>query len=219
MASILMHLCASNILKEKYNFSDKFLVGSALPDLLKKIPPFTRDLVHYIKIVDGKHGIKKIPDLERFVNKNVDKLKIKDECTLGYFAHLMQDKIWFDIFVPKYAETLKNDMNKVLYVNDNEVHMMEEYEKISYLDYMNLEKYILNKYSLDKHKIKRILMNNINDENIKDVLDNEIRSLPYIEDRVNVFFTNDDVDEFISLSIEEFDKFFTTFFNEISDIT
>lgn len=35
MASMIIHICISNMVKEELNLSDKFLAGSIMPDLKK----------------------------------------------------------------------------------------------------------------------------------------------------------------------------------------
>lgn len=211
MASILMHICVSNMLKEKYNLSNKFLVGAALPDLLKKVPPYTRESVHYIKVIRTNGEEKGIPDVEEFINENNTKLEQKDEYALGYLAHLIQDKIWFDIFVPKYIKNIGYDLNKVLYINENEFHIIDECNEQMYLDYINIDKHLLNKYNLNLYEVKENLLNNIPSEKIKKVVEIEIKEMSYPKNRFNKFFTNEDVEKFVKLSIENCDKYIYKF--------
>ena len=46
MASMIIHICISNMVKEELNLSDKFLAGSIMPDL-KKMAGFDRGISHY----------------------------------------------------------------------------------------------------------------------------------------------------------------------------
>lgn len=48
MGSLLIHVCVSNIVKEKLNLSNKFLVGTVMPDLIK-LETGNRLGSHYLK--------------------------------------------------------------------------------------------------------------------------------------------------------------------------
>ena len=93
MGSILMHFCISDQLRKKYNFGSKFMVGSVLPDIYKRTT-MSRDESHFIeKIVEDGYSYH-LPNLDRFVEENKEKITT-DDITIGYYAHLVEDYVWF----------------------------------------------------------------------------------------------------------------------------
>ena len=104
MSSYIMHICTSDIVKRKLNLTDKFVYGSALPDILKEISQ-DRNGTHYIQkvIVNGEK--RNLPNIQNAINS----LQIEDkEIKMGYIAHLLEDLIWFNEFIPRYAKDLGN---------------------------------------------------------------------------------------------------------------
>ena len=74
MAGTIVHLAISNEIKKKYNFSDRFLFGSIMPDIRKRICE-DRDATHYIEeIYLGNNNIKRLPNLERYIKENKEKI-------------------------------------------------------------------------------------------------------------------------------------------------
>ena len=61
MASMIIHICISNMVKEELNLSDKFLAGSIMPDL-KKMAGFDRGITHYLKYVVENGNVMHLPD-------------------------------------------------------------------------------------------------------------------------------------------------------------
>jgi len=147
MSSYIMHLCISNIIKEKYNLSNKFIYGSIFPDLLKELGE-ERSKTHFTAQVEDKYGIKYLPQIEVAENELKDKLEY--ETYLGYMAHLIEDYIWFDKYIPMY--TKKINEKQVIYHKDNTLHSIEEYRKDIYSDYRFYAKYIIDKYNLNLNK-------------------------------------------------------------------
>ena len=91
---MIIHICISNMVKEELNLSDKFLAGSIMPDL-KKMAGFDRGITHYLKYVVEDGNVMHLPDLDKFIQENT--FKLLDFKTLGTYAHLIEDKIWFEI--------------------------------------------------------------------------------------------------------------------------
>ena len=121
MSSYIMHMCISDIVKRKLNLTYKFVYGSILPDVIKSITG-DRDITHFIKhvIVDGDR--RSLPDLQKAIND----LKIEDnEIRIGYIAHLLEDLIWFNDFIPAYAKDFGD--NTIQYLKDNSIHTQDEY--------------------------------------------------------------------------------------------
>ena len=139
MASLMMHLAISNKLKEIYNYSDDFLVGAIAPDLLKKV--YTRDVTHYIKQIQLEGEIRRYPDIDKFLNENKEK---NDEYFFGYLAHLVQDKIWFNEYMPKVIKRLTRE--KCMYIKNNVIVSEREATLDLYNEYAIAGEYIAKKY-------------------------------------------------------------------------
>lgn len=91
MSSLKMHIAISKKVKEELQLGDLFLVGSILPDVLKLIL-HERKLSHF--------EIDQNIDLNKF-------LLLQDnfnEIVLGYYAHLIEDKIWFELYMNRYRK-------------------------------------------------------------------------------------------------------------------
>ena len=136
MGSYMMHLAISDKVKKKLKLSDEFVYGSILPDILKEEGQ-DRDATHYIKekVIKGK--VQRLPDISMAI-ENIEILGNK-EVALGYVAHLIEDYIWFSIYIPSYAE---KNADKYIYLKDNFLHTEQEFYDNIYLDYSNLNKYI-----------------------------------------------------------------------------
>lgn len=96
MSSYIMHMCVSDIVKRKLNLTDKLIYVSILPDVLKTINK-DRAGTHYLEkvVIDG--DIRNLPVIQRAI----DSLDIQDtEIRMGYIAHLVEDLIWFNKYVP-----------------------------------------------------------------------------------------------------------------------
>ena len=85
MGSLIMHIAASKIVKEKYNLSNKFMAGCIMPDIYAKCG-IDRDETHFINSSDSN-----IPNISAFIRKYENELN--NEIILGYLAHLIEDKI------------------------------------------------------------------------------------------------------------------------------
>ena len=141
MSSIISHVYISNILKEKYKLGDEFLYGAILPDILHKaIPAQRREMTHYLR-----HGILycsegDYPDIERFIIENTEILP-KSQMMQGYLAHLIEDMLWFSIYIPRM--TIEKDKKTIIYKKDNSVHTDDEFRNDIYSDYTIMDRYLL----------------------------------------------------------------------------
>lgn len=89
MSSFKMHIAISKKIKEELNYSNMFLLGAILPDIIKLIIG-DRKVTHF-----EEHGI---IDLNKFINNQND---LENELVLGYYAHLIEDKIWYESYMTK----------------------------------------------------------------------------------------------------------------------
>ena len=123
MSSIISHVYISNILKEKYKLGDEFLYGAILPDILHKaIPAQRREMTHYLRhgILYGSEG--DYPDIERFIIENTEILP-KSQMMQGYLAHLIEDMLWFSIYIPRM--TIEKDKKTIIYTLGENISVRE----------------------------------------------------------------------------------------------
>lgn len=87
MSSLKMHIAISKKIKEDFNLSSIFLLGAILPDIIKLIIG-NKETTHF-----EKQGI---IDLDEFISKQKN---LENEFVLGYYAHLIEDKIWYELYM------------------------------------------------------------------------------------------------------------------------
>lgn len=201
MASILIHICISNIVKEELGLSDKFLAGSIMPDL-KKMAGYDRAITHYLKYVVRDGNVMQLPDLEKFIEENT--FKLLEFKTLGRYAHLIEDKIWFEKFIGKYIKWHDEDLGLVTNLKTGEVYDFDTFSKQIYLDYDSVSKKIISKYKLDMDKISKEIKENLNDEVLMTCFDNHLLDI----NKANIsekryFLTDEDLDKYISTTTNE----------------
>ena len=203
MAGTIVHLAISNEIKKKYNFSDRFLFGSIMPDIKKRICE-NRSITHYSeKIYLQNNGIKNLPNLEKYIKENKEKIEQKDEYALGYFAHLIQDRIWFDKYISRFVE-FKADTLEFVYMYSEERMVEREYWiKQIYNDYAKLEKYVLNKFNLDKNDIVQRMLMQTNDYKVKETIKSELRDFDIDKKIKREVLTKDQMDEYFKECIKE----------------
>ena len=198
MSSIIMHIYISLKVQKELNLSNKFLAGAILPDMIKMMTK-SKDITHYIK--DYKRGEKiiRLPDLEKFLQDNKDKLN--DEVTLGYYAHLIEDKIWFDEYIDSFAKCI--DKENILYISDNTVHSYQEFKKDIYSDYANVDNYIIGKDNMDIDRIRLTIKNDLIGYNVDKIIDENIVFPIKSIDEKNNFISHEFLNEYINESIKK----------------
>lgn len=200
MSSYIMHMCISDIVKRDLKLTDKFVYGSILPDILKSMTG-DRRTTHYIRelIIDGQ--IKRLPDIQRAVNElNIQNKEIK----LGYIAHLLEDLIWFNEYIPGYAVELEN--SKIKYVSDGSIHSGNEFRQAIYSDYTNSNAYIVDKCRVDVGKLITNIKNVVKDEEQIELI---MKNSEFLEDSdisKNIFMTEESINSYIKQCTEEVEK-------------
>ncbi len=167
MSSIIMHIYISQKVQKELGLSNKFLAGSILPDMIK-IKTKERDETHYIKEYDN--GRKRLPDLDKYLDENKDKLN--DEVIIGYYAHLIEDRIWFDTYIDTFAKCI--DKDNVLYTEDNSVHNTSDFRKDMYADYVSVDMYLIEKNNLDIDKIRTDIMQELKGYDVDEVIEENV---------------------------------------------
>ena len=201
MASVLIHICISNNVKEKLGLSDKFLAGSIMPDL-KKMAGFDRAITHYLKYVVHDGNVMHLPDLDKFIEENT--FKLLDFKTLGTYAHLIEDKIWFEKFVGRYIKWHDEDLGLVTNLKTGKVYDFDIFSKEIYSDYISVSQKVISKYNLDMNKLSKQIKENLNDKVLISCFDkylNDINNKNVSNKRY--FLTDEDLDNYISMSTKE----------------
>lgn len=201
MASVLTHICISNIVKEELGLSDKFMAGSIMPDL-KKMAGFDRAITHYLKYVVHDGNVMHLPDLDKFIEENT--FKLLEFKTLGHYAHLIEDKIWFEKFIGKYIKWHDENLGLVTNLKTGEVYDFDTFSKQIYSDYNSVSKKIISKYNLDMDKISKEIIENLNDEVLIACFNKQLENIKKTNiSEKRYFLTDEDLDEYISTSTNE----------------
>ena len=140
MASISIHLAvAQNVNKILKRNEKEFFLGAIAPDIAKFVG-LDRKETHFIKKEDNTDT----PNIELFYNKY--KKYLNNNYELGYYVHLLTDKLWFDEFLPNF---IIND-NTILDKEGNEITLKGiSIDDIIYNDYTNLNVQIIDYYNLN----------------------------------------------------------------------
>ena len=200
MSSIISHVYISNILKEKYNLGDEFLYGAILPDILHKaIKAQTREMTHYLR-----HGILydsegDYPDIERFIIENTEILP-KSQMMQGYLAHLIEDMLWFSIYIPRM--TIEKDKKTIIYKKDNSVHTDDEFRNDIYSDYTIMDRYLLKKTDLNIEKLQKEFLAISDDINLKSTIKENFKLFDLRNEHL-ILISLDMLEEYISASLEK----------------
>ena len=200
MSSIISHVYISNILKEKYNLGDEFLYGTILPDILHKaIKAQTREMTHYLR-----HGILydsegDYPDIERFIIENTEILP-KSQMMQGYLAHLIEDMLWFSIYIPKM--TIEKDKKTIIYKKDNSVHTDDEFRNDIYSDYTIIDRYKLKKTNLNLDELQREFLAISDDIDLKNTIKDNFKLFDLRNDSL-ILISFDMLEEYIKASLEK----------------
>lgn len=200
MGSLIMHLCIAKKLKEKYKFSDKFVIGELMPDLLK-LAGKDKDKTHYLEEVFENSGVKRLPNVLKYEQDNEQNLK--DEKILGYISHLVQDKIWFDKYIGKYAKTDANNIDKIYYLEYNITKSDKEFTEDIYNDYANVNKYLVDKYNLDIDSVKNTLKHISPDADFSKKINKYLSVNKNEKIDENIFITKEDIDTYVNEAVKK----------------
>ncbi len=220
MGSILMHVCISEQLSKKYSFSKKFILGSLLPDIYKRTT-MTRDESHYIKrsIVNGFSY--HLPDLEKYVEDHRESI-LTDEITLGYYAHLVEDYVWFKYVSGLFTKVREDEEEKELvrYRKENfEVpHPEKEYCEEMYKDYSNVNEWLLQKCQIDIEELADMIKDYTNDEYSANLVRLYCKTEAKYRDGENAFLNETIIERYIKASVELFELNYNKIKKELSEM-
>ena len=200
MSSYIMHMCISDVVKKKLNLTDKFIYGSILPDLLKTVNN-DRQGTHYLSQVTVNDDTRNLPVIDRAVNElDIQDLDIK----LGYIAHLVEDLIWFNDFVPTYAKKIEED--KYEYIATKEIKSGKDFGEDMYSDYTNSGAYVIQKTNTNMEELKSSIYNYLENEQFKELI---VKNTMYGESAdiyVNKFMTKESIDKYIEIATKAVEK-------------
>lgn len=200
MSSLIMHVCISNLIKQKYDYGYEFLYGAVMPDVLKKSGE-DKNKVHY-RTKDNYN----LYEIDKFVKENVE--KEKSEYNLGYLAHLIQDKLLAKYTNQKIKESYIDGQDYITYTFDNNsLHKKQEFLDLIHNDYAIIDEYLIKKYDLNiNYLLKRILRVNKNEKYDK-IIEEELRIHDIIPDSNLKIFNIPDIEQYIRECIKEFDRY------------
>lgn len=199
MSSIISHVYISNILKEKYNLGDEFLYGAILPDILHKaIKAQTREMTHYLRhgILYGSEG--DYPDIERFILENTEILP-KSQMMQGYLAHLIEDMLWFSIYIPKIS--VKDNKN-IIYTKDNSIHSEDQFRTDIYSDYTIMDRYLLKKSDINISQLQQEFLAISDDINLKNTIKENFKLFDLRNDNF-ILVSLDMIEEYVNAAYEK----------------
>lgn len=199
MSSIISHVYISNILKEKYNLGDEFLYGAILPDILHKaIKAQTREMTHYLRhgILYGSEG--DYPDIERFILENTEILP-KSQMMQGYLAHLIEDMLWFSVYIPKIS--VKDNKN-IIYTKDNSIHSEDQFRTDIYSDYTIMDRYLLKKSDINISQLQQEFLAISDDINLKNTIKENFKLFDLRNDNF-ILVSLDMIEEYVNAAYEK----------------
>lgn len=191
MGSLKMHIAISKKIKDELCYSNLFLVGSILPDIIKLILGESKS---------SHFEFKNTIDLDKYIFTQDN---LKDELILGYYAHLIEDKIWLESYMNKKYANLQEFSKYKLY-NDYAFVDNIMYKELD-IDTQNISNIIFeNIDKIDIHSVHLMDCKNeymINNESVKEKI--QEAWIDYDTDGNNYFYTIKDAIEYYQLSLKK----------------
>ena len=139
MASIMIHLAIAKKVKEHFDIRKEkdYYLGAIAPDISRQIGESKEKSHFLINTIDN------IPNITLFI-KRYPTFKY-NSFNLGYYTHLMTDKLWIEKFIPTLIQdnTIKLLNGSIISTNP------EEIENMLYSDYTNINCQIIDEYEMD----------------------------------------------------------------------
>lgn len=139
MASAIIHLAVAKVLEDNLHIENKkdYYLGSIAPDISKQIGQ-SKQKSHFL--YNSKANV---PNIKMFTDKYKEFKNNSFE--LGYYIHLVTDKIWFD----EFFETIVCGQSLRLLDGTIIQTTQQEIQNILYSDYSNLNIQIIDEYQMD----------------------------------------------------------------------
>lgn len=156
-------------------------------------------MTHYLRhgILYGSEG--DYPDIERFIIENTEILP-KSQMMQGYLAHLIEDMLWFSIYIPRM--TIEKDKKTIIYKKDNSVHTDDEFRNDIYSDYTIMDRYLLKKTDLNIEKLQKEFLAISDDINLKSTIKENFKLFDLRNEHL-ILISLDMLEEYISASLEK----------------
>ena len=198
MSSYIMHMCISDVVRKKLGLTEKFVYGSVLPDILKTIQN-DRTSTHYIEKVTLPNGdIRNLPQID----KAIKQLDIRDrEIKLGYIAHLIEDYIWFNEYIPSYTKRISAE--QVLYLETGELHTNNEFGQDIYSDYANSSFYVTNSCNVNIYELISNIEQIVSDKKYLEVMLPNLTCNENVDVASNKLMTKESIDKYINQCTNE----------------
>jgi hypothetical protein len=198
MASALIHISVAKKINEKLHLNEKELYLSVIAPDISKLVGQTKEISHFQQSSYGDD-----PILERFLLKY--KNELDNPFVLGYYIHLYTDKLWFNEFFNKLISGTYVHLN-----NGTDVRLeRDEWHKVLYQDYTNLNVTLIENYNLDLSLFYEDMI--LPKTTIDEI---PIDKLNLIIDKVSVIIKNSTYDKSYILNCNDIIKFI----DETSDI-
>lgn len=200
MSSLIMHICVSNVIKQKYDYGYEFLYGSIMPDILK-ISGEDKNKIHY-----RTNENYSLYEIDKFVKEKLQ--REKNEYNLGYLSHLIQDKLLANYTNKKIKETKIDSQEYITYLFDNNsLHKKQEFLDLIHNEYSIIDDYLIRKYALNiDYILKRILRVN-KEEKYEKIIQNELKIHDIIPESHLKIFSILDIEQYIRECVNEFDRY------------
>lgn len=139
MASAIIHLAVAKVLEDNLHIENKkdYYLGSIAPDISKQIGQ-SKQKSHFLYNTKAN-----VPNIKMFTDKYKEFKNNSFE--LGYYIHLVTDKLWFD----EFFETIVCGQSLRLLDGTIIQTTQQEIQNILYSDYSNLNIQIIDEYQMD----------------------------------------------------------------------
>lgn len=197
MSSLIIHLYIGKKIIEKYNYSNSFLLGEIMPDIIK-ITGTKKEITHYMKN-DREY------DLSLYINNNL-KENITDE-NLGYFAHLLQDKLFDKYLETRAVPVYKNNKKYAKYLYNDMIVEEQDFMDRLYDEYAIFDNILISEHGFDFNKIKDIILKENKYNEYTNVIKEQLIKHPVIKYNNMELLQKDKLFEYINNCVLEYDKY------------
>lgn len=201
MASCIMHICISNLIKQKYDYSYDFLLGAMMPDILKKNGE-DKNKTHYRTNNDYT-----LYEIDKYAKEKNLKNEKKD-LELGYLSHLIEDKILAKYINTKIKEIKIDGCEYITYLFDNKsLHKKSEFITMIHNEYAIIDDYVLKKYNINLDYISKRILRANKDEKLEKIIQNELQEHE-INEGINLkILPIDYIQKYIMECVNEYDRY------------
>lgn len=157
MPALPMHVVIANRLKEKYKYSDDFMIGNLIPDITYREIDGQRKVSY--SITHYSEDVGKIPssDVHKFLFENGNNLE--NEVVLGTFIHILMDN-YFNKYIEEFHLKEIGDTRFAL-LNNGRLDLDRHPMKIKHQDYEIYSNNLINNAELESISINPSVLESI----------------------------------------------------------